>query len=377
LEVIFILIQEYSNQHIIDEAVDYLKQIRDEGRLIIGIPQHGLFPDELVWAAGMFPLHMTLGGLEEQEIGDEYLSPTTCPFGRATIGFLVKKHKLYSFIDYLIISTFCNGAQNIGNYASYFDIPVIEFLNPHTQSASALEFYTNEIRSLRSKLEKIKGEKISDNVIINSIKLFNSMRLLLFKINEYRSCDPSKISGTELFYLVHKSILLGPEIMIPQLRNIINELANSPPITNSSRVFLTGTGICLGDNLYEIIENDCGGLIVGDDLWSGYDYFWSNAEISGDPIKNLANKYLLNNLCGRMIPDPRAKHILNLFRKCRAKGFIYHILKYCDSYSGLKFEFKNMINKHDIPILELERDFTKTNIGQIKTRIEAFMEMIK
>ncbi|MHA1268571.1 MAG: 2-hydroxyacyl-CoA dehydratase subunit D [Candidatus Helarchaeota archaeon] len=363
-------------EKIIEDAMENLKVYKEKNIRIIGIPQHGVFPDELIHAAGVFPLHLTLGGRDEQEIGDEYLSPTTCPFGRSTLGFFDKKNELYSMIDYLITGTFCNGVQNIGNYIDYFKIPVIQFITPHTQSETAFKFYLSEIYKLKLNIEKITGNTITEKSILASIKLYNEVRNYLKKIDSYRNQKPSKISGTELFYLIHKAILLGPEKTIPELKKICEELKYRNPIEKSKRVFLTGTGICLGDNLYELIESECDGLITGDDTWSGVDFFRVNVEEIGDPLFNLAKKYLFQNMCGRMIPDPRLKTIYKLYKNSSSKGIIYHILKYCDSYSGIKYEFKTTLIKKNIPILELERDFAESNIGQLKTRIEAFLEMI-
>ena len=101
---------------IIKESTKIINDHKENGRKIVGIVQHGMFPDELVVAAGAIPLHFILGGKDEQEIGDSYLSSTTCPFGRATLGFLEKKNKLYSLLDTVIVGTFCNGVQNVANY---------------------------------------------------------------------------------------------------------------------------------------------------------------------------------------------------------------------------------------------------------------------
>ncbi|MBD3226860.1 MAG: hypothetical protein GF329_01625 [Candidatus Lokiarchaeota archaeon] len=362
-------------KQIIENAIQNLKEIKNE-KSILGFPQHGLVPEELIHAAGFFPLRLTLAGREEQEVGDEYLSPTTCPFGRSSIGFFEKDHELYSKIDYLLTGTFCNGVQNIGNYAKYFNLPVIPFITPHTATQTSFKFYLSEIYKLKQELEHINGKKINDNDIRNSIKLYNNARKILRNIDSIKMKNPSYIHGYELFYLIHELILMGPEKMMDKLYKFMEGLKDRRKIEKKGRVLLTGTGICLGDNLYEFIELECGGLIVGDDLWSGLDYYKVDVNLEGDPIVNLTKKYLYNNMCGRMIPDPRINYIFDLFDNYKAKGIIYHILKFCDSYSGLKYEFKNSIQRRNIPILELERDYAETNTGQIKTRIEAFLEMI-
>jgi len=365
-----------SMNEIINEAIKIIEDFKDKGYLILGIPQHNLIPDELIYAAGFFPLHLTLVGKDQQEIGDEFLSPTTCPYSRATIGFLIEKHDLYSKIDFLLTGPFCNGVQNIGNYSEYYEIKTIPFIVPYSKTQQSFEFYINELNRLKLKLEEISSNKINESYLKDIINKYNKIRSLFREINKYRQINPSKITGTELYYLIHQFFICGPDFVIEKLQDFRNNINYREEILTNKRVFLTGSGICLGDNFYEFIEKECGGLVVGEDMWSGYDFYRTDVEISDNLIINLAKKYFLDCINGRMVPDPRIKYIFKFYKESNANGIIYHILKYCDSYSGLKNEFKMSILNKNIPILEIERDYAELNKGQLKTRIEAFLEMI-
>ena len=362
---------------IINEAIEILKKYKDEGSKIVGIVQHGIFPDELVLAAGAIPLRLILGGEDEQEIGDQYLSATTCPFGRATLGFLEKQHPLYSFIDTVIVGTFCNGVQNVSNYLEYFKIPSMPIIIPHRSSGLAFDYYLNELHKLTNYLEQLTGNKITTKNISVAIKEYNQLRSLFREINDFRKNPNPPVCGQTIHQLVCQALLLGPKYMIPKLQNVLQQLEDSPSNHSGTRIFLTGSVITLGDPLIKTIEELCGGLVVADDLCTSTDYFLEDVDITdSDPFRALATRYLCRNLCGRMIPDSRIPTILNLYREFRAYGIINHTLKFCDSYSNLKTDFRKEMANKNIPVLDLDRDYAESTTGQIQTRIEAFLEMI-
>ncbi len=365
------------NSTIISEAISILKEQKEEGVKIVGVVQHGIFPDELVLAAGAFPLRLILGGKDEQEIGDQYLSATTCPFGRSLLGFLENQHPLYELIDVMIVGTFCNGVQNVANYLEKFEIPSVPLFVPHGNGTAAFNYYLNELIKIKEFLEKFSGNTVGFQDINSAIKKYNKMRSLLRKINDFRGQDNPPVRGMMIHQLVSQAHLLGPDVMVPELQGFLSKLEGNPLHFKGVRVFLTGSGITLGDSLIDAIEENCGGLIVADDLWSGSDYFLEDVDVSNpDPIIALAEKYLCKNMCGRMLPDTRTPKILELYHKFRASGIINHTLKYCDSYSNLKPEFRRFMAKKNVPVLDLDRDYAESDFGQIQTRIEAFLEMI-
>ncbi|NVM53280.1 MAG: 2-hydroxyacyl-CoA dehydratase [Candidatus Helarchaeota archaeon] len=364
---------------LISEAIEVLSGYKEEGIKIVGIVPHGMFPDELVVAAGAIPIHLILGGKDEQELGDQYLSATTCPYGRSTLGFLEKKHPLYSLIDALIVGTFCNGVQNVANYLYYFQIPGVHIILPHDRRDSSFNFYMNELRKIQTYLENLTGNQCTSKTFSKAIQAYNQMRALLRNINDYRKLDNPPVRGMTIHQLICQAFLLGPKTMISRCQEFLEELKNNPPQYSGTRVFLTGSGITLGDSILEIIEDDCGGVIVADDLWSSMDYFLEDVNnTSSNPLSALTDKYLRRCLCGRMIPESeiRIPKVLEIYHSFHASGVINHTLKFCDSYSNLKPEFKKIMNQHNIPVLDLDRDYAESNVGQIQTRVEAFLEMI-
>jgi len=364
---------------IIDEAIHNLKIYREKGFKIVGVVPHGMVPEELIVAAGAIPIRIALGGKDEQERGDNYLSSTTCPFGRATLGFFEEQHPLYTLVDTVIVGTFCNGVQNVANYLNYFQKASVPLILPHDRRDSSFNFYINELKKIQAYLETLTGNRCTLRTFTGAIQEYNHLRALLREINDYRKKDNPPVCGRTIHQVVGQALLLGPKVMIPRCEELLQQLRGTPKPYSGSRIFLTGSGITLGDSILEVIEDKAGGLIVADDLWSSMDYFLEDVPHFTDPLRALAEKYLRKSLSGRMIPESeiRIPKILELYRDFRAQGIINHTLKYCDSYSGLKPEFRRFMSRQNIPVLELDRDYAEANIGQLQTRIEAFLEMIE
>ena len=116
-----------------------------------------------------------------------------------------------------------------------------------------------------------------------------------------------------------------------------------------------------------------------DDIFTGYEFYSSIVQsYSSDPLLALAERYLKRNLSGRMMPDSyRIKKIIDICNKRKIKGIINNILKFCDSYANTADLFKQEMNKEGILVLNLERDYSQNYIGQVKTRIEAFVDMLR
>lgn len=357
----------------LNELVSNLNQVN---KPIIGIFPHMLVPIELLYAAGCHPITLCLGGNDEMaNIGTEYLTQATCPFARATIGYFKENNALYDKIEYLIGGNYCNGDLTASEMIDIYLKPkLITIVFPTTSVDPAIEFFYGEIKNLKAKLENIFDCKISNEDISSSIDKYNKMRALLKEINN-KKIENDSLNHVELQNLNYKAMILGPDLIIPELETILNNLEPNDA-AGGKKVITTGSLLTLGDPFLDfLLELDIDVIINDCDL--GISFYERGIEkINDDPLKDLTNYYLKDTTSARMYPNestiPRA---INFYKKYQAKGIINHVLKFCDPFVAHKAIFKSEMQKNDIPVLEIERDYA-TNIGQLKTRIEAFFEMI-
>ncbi|MHA1309853.1 MAG: 2-hydroxyacyl-CoA dehydratase family protein [Candidatus Helarchaeota archaeon] len=357
----------------IDEMILTLKNLN---KAIIGIFPHMMVPLELIYATlKCHPVILCLGGNDDMaNIGTEYLTQATCPFARGAIGYFNTDEPLYSQIKYIVGGNYCNGDLTASEMITYyFDRDMIPIVFPTTSKSSAVKFYYEELKKFKSHLEKKFDVIIKNDQIYDAIDKFNEMRQLFRKINEEK-INNSIINHLELQNLLYEAMIAGPDYIIPKLCTILE--SSSQGQIGQHKVVLIGSVIALGDKFLEILL-DLDIDVVINDTEFGFGFFEKDIEKKhDDPLMDLTDYYLKNTIAARMYPNsttvPRA---INFYKKYGAKGVINHVLKFCDPYVAHKALFKSKMQEAGIPSLEIERDYS-VNIGQLKTRIEAFIEMI-
>ncbi len=367
----------------------FLKEKKQEGVKIIAFLAHDNIPEELIDAAGFFPLRMMFGGDDElMEASHDFLPPSTCAFAQSCIGLFSTKPKDFRFldlVDYFIVSNHCVSdvcASEI--ITKYFNISRLNFYVPYMTDESSLKYFKLELQNLKEKLEDIIGEKISDEKLSESIKKYNYFKKKLSQVNDL------EILGSEKLKIIQKAILYGPTFL-PDLEKYIEEVKTSPPqnLSLSKDILFTGCSIFINDNLIDLIEEG-GGNIVYFDTWIGNNYYSQlidddSINSNKDPLDLLVLRFKNNTYGDHIVPNFLQQKVslienysINYTKKTGKKlGVFNHIIKFCDHISLISSFLKNELQKKGIQVLNLERDYSRANRGQLSTRIEAYLEMMK
>jgi benzoyl-CoA reductase/2-hydroxyglutaryl-CoA dehydratase subunit BcrC/BadD/HgdB len=189
----------------------------------------------------------------------------------------------------------------------------------------------------------------------------------------------SQLSAEEIDAILELNAILPKERANELLREVGTLLqAKEPPQKRSvpgKRVFLSGN-VFEALPLMEFIES-CGGKVVGDDFCFGGRYSQVTVSEGGDPIRALAEGYLNRVPCGRMENyDERFQFLLDEMDRRDARGLIYTSLKFCDNFLVDYPSLKKVLDAHSIPSLFLEGEYFSFGGGQVKTRVEAFLELL-
>ena len=366
----------------------YLKEMKSQGKKVIAFISHDNIPEELIDAAGFIPLRLIFAGNDElMDASHDYLPPSTCAFAQTCIGLFALKPQQFDFlklVDFFIVSNHCVSdicASEV--ICKYFNIPRLNFYISYMRNQSSEKYFRLEISAFRKNLEEIRNASISDDMLFDSIKKYNEFRKVLKDINNLN------IKGSIKLKFMQNAFLYGPTIL-PELRDFIASNENSIPDTsNSIDLLLTGCSIFMNDILIDLIE-DGGGNIIFFDTWIGHNYYSQQFEDHAianakNPIDLLASRYINNMYSDHSVPnflENRITHIEQIYRKYQEKtgkrlGIINHIIKFCDHHSLMSSFFKNKLQEKEIQVLNIERDYSRANRGQLSTRIEAFMEMIR
>ncbi len=372
------------------EYYDYLKEQKiQENKKIVAFMGHDNIPEELIDAFGMIPLRMMFAGNDElMNISNDYLPPSTCSFAQSCIGLFSSKPNAFKFldlVDYFIVSNHCvSDACCSEIITKYFNVPRLNFFVSYTQSSEALKYLKLELMDLKNQLENISGQVISNDNIITSLKKYDSFKKKIARLHEL------KIKSSHKLKLIQKAMLYGPAFS-DEITKILQEFESrdsKEDKNNSVNIIFTGCSIFIGDYLIDLIE-DSGGNIVFFDTWIGHNYYSdvfreSDYDVNEDPIDLFVKRFAENLQGDHFVPnflENKVKFLDGLVKKYSNNnngkvGVINHIIKFCDHINIFQTFLKQKLQDRDIRVLNLERDYSRSNRGQLSTRIEAFMEMM-
>ena len=363
-----------------------LKEKKEEGKKVIAFISHDNIPEELIDAAGFIPLRLIFAGNDElMDASHDFLPPSTCSFAQSCIGaFSIKPNdlKVLDLIDYIIISNHCVSDICASEIISkYYNIPQLKFYVSYTKTENSLKYFKLELNDLREKLEELKGSVIETQDLMNSIVKYNNFKKKISDLSKLT------IPGAQKLKHFQRALLTGPDYL-PELESFLQSQEETQINEKSKPIFLTGCSIFINDYLNDLIEGG-GGNIVFFDTWIGFNYYSQifneeSLNSSIDPIDLLVERFKNNIFGDHSVPNfletkiSQIEEFYKNYKNTSGKkvGVINHIIKFCDHMSIMSSHLKKQLQEKGIQVLNLERDYSRANKGQLSTRIEAFLEMM-
>lgn len=339
-------------------------------------------PTEIITAAGFLPVMVTGNPNISTGAGDRYMEDFFCPFVRSVHNlFVLGKY------DYMDLVVFPHGNDSVTRCYFYLCTeksyhpelrvpPLYMFDILHTKKHIANRYTRGRIAALKEKMEEFSGKKITEESLLHTISVYNENRTLLKKIADLRRADPPRISGTEALQIIGASFFMPKKEHNRLLKQFL-EKADDLPKQDGVRLYVSGT---IADNtqLYELIES-CGATVVSEDLCTGNRYSDNPVDTSLDPLDALTDRYHSKSHDGRMWPlDEFADYIVESALEAKTQGVIFNYLKWDDSHGWHYPSQRDALNKAGIPSIAFDmQEYKIENPEQLRTRIEAFIEMIK
>lgn len=361
---------------------------KKDGRKMIGY-YCCYVPVEIFTAAGVTPYRIMGDSKEQITEANAVLETTMCPWVRNTFDRALKGR--YSFLDGVVIPHTCDAVQRMYafwrhysglSYHYQFDIP-------HILSESSFRFFARELDLFKSSLEDFVGSRITDEALKEAIELHNENRNLVKELYSLRKPDPPLISGVEALDLIKKGLSGLPVTEFNEmLKSKIAECKKRQPpkAEPQPRLMVSGCVIDMIDT-FALIE-DCKAQIVMDDLAIGTRSFWFQVEPGNDPMAALSRAYLANIRCPRTITGKKTGDYKEEFKdrwgylahyaeEFGVQGIILTLLRFCDAHEYDFIDLKDYLQEIGLPVLVLDDDYTLGSIPRVKTRVEAFVEMIQ
>jgi benzoyl-CoA reductase/2-hydroxyglutaryl-CoA dehydratase subunit BcrC/BadD/HgdB len=340
----------------------------------------------MITAAGFIPLRIKGDVREPITKADTEMETIICPLVRSCFDVTLKGN--YDFIDGLVIPHTCDSvARTYDIWKNTLQLPYCHFINvPHSTDEPSIEFFKATLGTFRKSLETFAGKVFSDEDLIQTIRLYNQNRLKMRELYELRRPDPALISGAEMTKVLVAAMSLPVDECNCLLESVISEVRErgKASVQKTTRILVVGAQVD-DSSFMEIIE-ESGTNVVIDDICIGSRVYWPDVDITNDPIDDLAERYLKRLMCPRTYRqrtgtyqqylEERFGHIRHFIKDFRVNGVILFIYKYCDPYGFEVPAMKSYIESLNIPVLYLEDEYSLSTIGRLKTRIQAFLELI-
>lgn len=332
-------------------------------------------PEEIIYAAEALPV-MVSGDLGSTSLADAALPRNVCSFARSCLDAALSGD--YEYLDGYVVSNCCDNSGKIYDLWRYHvDIPYFHLINtPHTNTENAHNFFYEELQRFRASLEDALECQISDESLRKASEIYNENRVLLKKAYDLKSEAPPLISGVEALEMILSSLVTPKPEHNRLLRQLVSEVAGRPdPPREGARLLISGSEM---DNaeLIGLVE-DLGGNVVADDLSTGTRYFWNLVGPDPDPLRAISKRYL------NMIPSPfmyhheeRFQYVKEMVKRYDVEGAIIFVLKFCDPHLFDAPLLLEALKELGLPVLYLEWEHSLGGIAQLRTRIEAFLEMV-
>jgi bzd-type benzoyl-CoA reductase N subunit len=360
------------------------RELKGEGKRIMGY-LCAFVPLEIITAAGFIPFRIKGDTSEPITKADTEMETIICPLVRSCFDMWLKGR--YDFLEGIVIPHACDSICRTYQIWQYtLSLPYSHFINmPHGTDDSSLEFYKAELETFGKSLGKFTGREISEKGLKEAISLYNQNRAKVRELYELRKSNPPLISGVEVAKTLVAGVGLPVEEATRLIEGVIDEAKQRKPLAKkSARLMVVGAQV---DNIafIELVE-ESGAWVVADDLCPGGRESLAPVDTSVPPLDGIAERYLRRIYCGRTFRERKGSHedyieerfghIGRMVKDFKVDGVVLYIYKYCDPFGFEVPQIKSYVEAKGVPVLYVEDEYSMSTIGRLRTRVQAFLEML-
>ena len=359
-----------------------MKEEKDKGRKVVGT-FCTYTPRELIYAADAISVSLCSTSDETVPDAEKVLPKNLCPLVKSSYGFAITDKCPYMyFSDMIIGETTCDAKKKMYELLGEIkDTHVMQL--PHSKNNFSMALWKNELVELVKKLEEKFDVKITEDKIKEAIKLCNEERKAIKEFFNLAKLNPSPIKGSDMHEALHSSnFKFDRELYINEIKSLTNSLkekydkGETPFKKGTPRILITGcpTG-GLVDKIVKQLE-DAESSVVCFENCVVTKNFEMLVDEDKEPIDAIAERYL-NIPCSIMTPnDDRMDRIKEYIKDYNVDGVVDVTLTACHTYAIETEKVRRAVESCGKSYLSIETNYSNSDAGQLKTRLEAFVEML-
>jgi benzoyl-CoA reductase/2-hydroxyglutaryl-CoA dehydratase subunit BcrC/BadD/HgdB len=367
-----------------------IKELVDEkarGRKVIGT--YCVFvPEEIVRAADATLVGLCAGADFATEDVEKLLPRNTCALIKSAFGFKLGKVCPYiEAADMIVGENTCDGKKKA--YESLKDLmPNLYVMDlPQMKTIMGKALLKSEYYRFKDEVEKLTGITIDTGRLKKGIEIVNNKRKAIHRLSALRKADPSPISGLDALLANQIYFYDDPVRLTDSVNKICDELeiriGNGVGVVpkGTPRVLLSGCPMAIPNWKLPWIIESSGAVIVGEESCVGERGMRNLTDDSADTVDKMmeaiVDRYFETD-CAIFTPNPdRLIHIAEMVETYKADGVIHYGLQFCQPYLMESMPIEDALGKMNIPTLRIETDYSMEDVEQLKTRVEAFLEILK
>lgn len=344
-------------------------------------------PEELVLAAGGIQVGLCAGAEIGRDEAEKVLPRNTCALIKSFVGF--KLSRLCPYIescDLIVGETTCDGKKKAYEiFNDYAPVYVMEI--PQMKNACDRDLWKSEVLRYKSKVEEITGNKITAAGLKDAIHLVNERRRVLQRLNRLRAASPAPISGRDALLINQISFYDDPVRFTSKIAELCDELeervkgGEGIAPEGTVRLMLSGCPMAVPNWKLPFVIESSGAVVVGEESCIGTRNTRDLVQEGGSTLESMldaiVDRYMRID-CACFTPNTeRMENIVSMARELNVKGVIHYGLSFCQPYSIEAFKVEKALSNAGIPMLAIETDYSMEDVEQLKTRVEAFVEMTR
>lgn len=367
--------------------IQELMDAKAQGRKVIG--SYCVFvPEELILAVDGVSVGLCAGAEFNFEGAETLLPRNTCSLIKSAFGF-----KLGRVCPYLEASDVVVGENTCDGKKKSYELlaPLVKDLYvmdmPQMKSAMGKTLLKEEYRRFAAKLEDVSGKKMTVESLKKALEVVNAKRKAVKRLAELRAVDPSPISGLDALLVNQVFFYDDPIRFTDSVHKLCDELEERVKqgvgvfAKGITRLVVSGCPMAVPNWKLPMLIESSDAVIVGEESCVGERGTRWLTESQGNTVEEIIDSITeryFNIDCAIFTPNPsRVEYVKEMTKKLNADGVIHYSLQFCQPYIMESSSVENELEKAGTPVLRLETDYSQEDAGQLKTRIEAFVERLK
>lgn len=363
-----------------------LLDAKKEGRPVIGT-FCVYVPEEIVVAANGVCVGLCGGSPGSIPDAEKILPRNICPMVKSAYGFKAGRICPYfQAVDFVYGETTCDAKKKTWEILDRL-VPTYVMEIPQMKNKRDKTMWLEEVKDFKAKVEEVCKKTISTDDLAGAIKVINNKRKALQRLTKVRESNPAPISGKDALLIEQIAFYDEPVRFAEKLNELCDELEerakNKEGVVAESapRVMVSGTPMALPNwKVHNLVES-AGAVVVNEESCIGTRYFKDlideGKSSMDEQLDALTDRYMEID-CSCFTPnDERIDQILKEYKDSNAQGILHYSLQFCHTYNIEEIKVREACEKEGIPYLSIESDYSPEDVGQLQTRIEAFLEQIR